>query len=72
METEKDYFINGKKDEEDNVEIVGCVANGISKGLQKKYMPRWCLFAEYAFNKSHAAAYAVIAYQTAYLKPTIL
>jgi DNA polymerase-3 subunit alpha len=68
METEKDYFINGKKDEEGNVEIVGCVANGISKGAAEEIYAQMVSFAEYAFNKSHAAAYAVLAYQTAYLK----
>ncbi|NLY70160.1 MAG: DNA polymerase III subunit alpha [Clostridiales bacterium] len=68
METEKEFFINGKKDEEGNVEIVGCVANGISKEAAEEIYAQMVSFAEYAFNKSHAAAYAVLAYQTAYLK----
>ncbi len=68
MLKEKEYFINGKKDELGNEEIKGCVANGVPKKAAEEIFEDMVSFAEYAFNKSHAAAYAVIAYETAYLK----
>ncbi len=68
MEKEKDFFINGKDDENGNVEISGCVRNGIPRSAAESIFDEMKAFAEYAFNKSHAAAYAVVAYQTAYLK----
>ena len=48
--------------------IKGCIANGISEKAANKIYDDMMDFAKYAFNKSHAAAYAVVAYQTAYLK----
>lgn len=68
MLKEKEYFIHGKTDEEGNVEIAGCVRNGIPEFIAEEIFNQMVSFAEYAFNKSHAAAYAVIAYETAYLK----
>lgn len=68
MLKEKDYFINGKIAEDGTVEIAGCVRNGIPKDIAEAIFNQMVSFAEYAFNKSHAAAYAVIAYETAYLK----
>ena len=68
MLKEKDYFINGKTAEDGTVEIAGCVRNGIPKAIAEAIFNQMVSFAEYAFNKSHAAAYAVIAYETAYLK----
>lgn len=68
MLKEKEYFINGKTDENGGVEIAGCVRNGIPKAIAEDIFNQMVSFAEYAFNKSHAAAYAVIAYETAYLK----
>ncbi len=68
MLEEKEYFINGKKDEKGNVEIAGCVRNGVPAAAAKVIFDDMVSFASYAFNKSHAAAYAVISYQTAYLK----
>ncbi len=68
MLEEKQYFINGKKDENGNVEIKGCIANGIPKKAAEEIFNEMITFAEYAFNKSHAAAYAVISYETGYLK----
>lgn len=68
MEEERAYFINGKKDENGNVEIVGCVSNGIPKDIANKIYDEMIDFAKYAFNKSHAASYGVLSYQTAYLK----
>ena len=68
MLEEKQYFINGKKDEEGNVEIAGCARNGVPAAAAETIFEDMVTFASYAFNKSHAAAYAVISYQTAYLK----
>lgn len=68
MLKEKEYFIHGKTDNDGNVEIAGCVRNGIPKAIAEDIFNQMVSFAEYAFNKSHAAAYAVIAYETAYLK----
>lgn len=68
MEKEKEYFIYGKDDAQGNIEIKGCIRNGIPEEAAKEIYSQMVSFAEYAFNKSHAAAYAVIAYQTAYLK----
>ncbi len=68
MQQEKEYFINGKLDENGNVEVPGCVRNGIPREDAEEIFNNMASFAEYAFNKSHAAAYAVVAYETAYLK----
>ena len=68
MLEEKEYFINGKTDENGNVEIAGCVRNGVPAEAAEIIFDDMVTFASYAFNKSHAAAYAVISYQTAYLK----
>lgn len=68
MLEEKEYFIHGKTDENGNIEIKGCVRNGISEQAAEEIFNDMVSFAEYAFNKSHAAAYAVVAYETGYLK----
>ena len=68
MAKEREYFINGKTDENGNIEIPGCVRNGISKAAAEKIFNDMESFAQYAFNKSHATAYSVITYQTAWLK----
>lgn len=68
MEQERQYFIHGKLDEEGNVEIAGCVRNGVPEDIANKIFDDMIDFAKYAFNKSHAAAYGVISYETAYLK----
>ncbi len=68
MLQEKEYFINGKLDEDGNVEIAGCIRNGISRQAAEAIFDDMETFAQYAFNKSHAAAYAVVAYETGYLK----
>lgn len=68
MLEEKEYFIHGKLDENGNVEIAGCVRNGIPESVAEEIFNDMVSFAEYAFNKSHAAAYAVLAYETGYLK----
>ena len=68
MEIERQNFIYGKKDEDGNVIIKGCIENGIDKEVAEDIFNEMYDFANYAFNKSHAAAYAYITYQTAYLK----
>ena len=67
MEEERKNFIYGITDENGNVEVPGCVRNGISEEAGNKIFDTMMDFASYAFNKSHAAAYAVVGYQTAYL-----
>lgn len=68
MAKEREYFIHGKLDEDGNVEIPGCIRNGIDEESANKIFDEMAEFAKYAFNKSHAAAYAVVSYRTAYLK----
>lgn len=67
MEEERHNFIYGITDENGKVLVPGCLRNGISEQVANKIFDSMMAFASYAFNKSHAAAYAVIAYQTAYL-----
>lgn len=64
MQEERKNFVYGNQKEK----IKGCVNNGISESVANKIYDDMIDFAKYAFNKSHAAAYAVVAYQTAYLK----
>lgn len=68
MEEERHNFIYGVEDEEGNVIIPGALRKGISEEQANKIFDEMMEFAKYAFNKSHAAAYALIAYQTAWLK----
>lgn len=68
MMEEKEWFINGKLGEDGSIEIPGCVRNGISSEAAETIFADMASFAQYAFNKSHAAAYAVIAFETGYLK----
>ncbi len=68
MAKEREYFINGQVDENGNVLVSGCVRNGIDKESANKIFDEMAEFAKYAFNKSHAAAYSVVSYRTAYLK----
>lgn len=67
MEEERYNFIHGIVDENGNIEVPGCLRNGISEEAANKIFDQMMDFASYAFNKSHAAAYAVVGYQTAYL-----
>ena len=64
MEQERKNFVYGNKEEG----VPGCISNGISEQVANKIFDEMTDFAKYAFNKSHAAAYAVVAYQTAFLK----
>lgn len=68
MAKEREYFIHGQADESGNVVIKGCIRNGIDEASANKIFDEMAEFAKYAFNKSHAAAYAVVSYRTAYLK----
>lgn len=68
MEKERQIFINGLVDENGNVEVEGCIRRGVSEEIAKQIFDEMESFASYAFNKSHAAAYAFISYQTAYMK----
>ena len=67
MEKEREIFINGLE-EDGKVIIPGCVRNGISKDVANEIFNEMYEFAKYAFNKSHAAAYSILSYKTAYLK----
>ena len=68
MAKEREIFINGQVDEDGNVVVPGCVRNGIDAESANKIFDEMAEFAKYAFNKSHAAAYSVVSYRTAYLK----
>lgn len=68
MAKEREIFIHGQLDEKGNVIVPGCVRNGIDEKSANKIFDEMAEFAKYAFNKSHAACYAVVAYRTAYLK----
>lgn len=67
MEEERYNFINGIVDEAGNVTVPGCLRNGISEEVANRIYDSMMDFASYAFNKSHAACYAVVCFQTAYL-----
>ena len=64
IEEERKVFVYGDKDKN----IAGCIANGINETVAQSLYDEIVAFANYAFNKAHAVCYAVVAYQTAYLK----
>ena len=64
MQKERQNFVYGNPEEN----VPGCIANGIDEKTANQIYDEMIDFAKYAFNKSHAAAYAVVAYQTAWLK----
>ena len=68
MAKEREVFIHGQVDEDGNIVVPGCVRNGIDEASANKIFDEMAEFAKYAFNKSHAACYAVVSYRTAYLK----
>ena len=68
MAKEREIFINGQVDENGEIIVPGCVRNGIDAASADKIFDEMAEFAKYAFNKSHAACYAVVSYRTAYLK----
>ncbi len=68
MRKERENFIHGIKRADGSIECPGAVANGVSEAVANQIFDEMDAFASYAFNKSHAAAYAYLAYQTAFLK----
>ncbi len=68
MAQEREYFVHGKLNEDGSIDVPGCVRNGVPENVANKIYDDMTAFASYAFNKSHAAAYAVVAVQTGWLK----
>ena len=68
MQQEREHFIHGLKRPDGSFECVGAVRNGVDEQTADAIFDEMASFASYAFNKSHAAAYALLAYQTAFLK----
>lgn len=68
MQKARQSFIYGEDNEDGSVRYMGCVRNGIDEKTAQKIWDDMDAFAQYAFNKSHAAAYSFVTYQTAYLK----
>ncbi|MBQ1921978.1 MAG: DNA polymerase III subunit alpha, partial [Ruminococcus sp.] len=68
MEHEREVFINGEVDENGNVITEGCLRRGVDRRVAESLFNEMESFARYAFNKSHAAAYAIVSYKTAWLK----
>ena len=68
MLRERDSFVNGAVDENDNILCEGAVRRGVPAGVANEIFDEMISFASYAFNKAHAAAYAFVAYRTAWLK----
>ncbi len=68
MEKERKIFIEGLTDEKGNVVVEGCLRRGVDRKTAVAVYDEMESFASYAFNKSHATAYAMISYQTAWLK----
>ena len=68
MAQEREYFIHGKLNADGSIDVPGCVRNGVPESVANKIYDDMTAFASYAFNKSHAAAYAVVAVQTGWLK----
>ena len=64
MAKEREYFVYGNEE----LGVPGCIKNGVPEEIANKIFDEMAAFASYAFNKSHAAAYAVVAYETAYLR----
>ena len=64
MQKEREIFVHGDPEND----VPGCIKNGIDEKTANKIYDEMIDFAKYAFNKSHAAAYAVVSYQTAFLK----
>ena len=68
MAQEREHFINGMTDAQGNLVVKGAVRRGVSPQVANEIFDEMASFASYAFNKAHATAYALISYQTAYLK----
>ena len=68
MKAQRDLFVHGLTDENGNVVVDGAVRRGVPENVADEIFDQMNTFAQYAFNKSHAAGYGYVAYQTAYLK----
>ncbi len=68
MERERQAFIHGEMGEDGRAECEGCIKRGVPAEVAEDIFDQMSAFSSYAFNKAHAAAYAFVAYQTAYLK----
>ena len=68
MRLEREKFIHGSRREDGSLESEGAIARGVPEAIANEIFDEMESFASYAFNKSHAAAYALVSYQTAYLK----
>lgn len=68
MEQEREYFVHGMMNDKGEVVIPGCVRNGVPEKVADEIYDEMISFASYAFNKSHAAAYSVVAMETGWLK----
>ena len=68
MDEEREIFVHGLVDASGQVTVPGCVRNGVPEPIANQIYDEMISFASYAFNKSHAAAYGVVAMQTAWLK----
>ena len=68
MAQEREYFIHGKLNDDGTIDVPGCVHNGVPEEVASHLYDEMTAFASYAFNKSHAAAYAVVCIETAWLK----
>ncbi len=68
MKKEQDIFVNGLIDENGKILVEGCVRKGIKKEVALNIYSKMESFAQYAFNKSHGAAYAILSYRTAWMK----
>ncbi len=68
MEANREVFVHGKVDEDGEVLVPGCIRNGVSEEAANHIYDEMISFAKYAFNKSHSAAYSLVAAQTGYLK----
>ena len=68
MAAERKVFIYGKDDSDGTAAVPGAIRSGVPENIANKIFDEMSSFAEYAFNKAHAAAYSIISYQTAYLK----
>jgi DNA polymerase-3 subunit alpha len=68
MQRERQHFVHGLEGDGKSKPVPGCVKNGIPERVANELFDQMVSFASYAFNKSHGAAYAVITYQTAYMK----
>jgi DNA polymerase-3 subunit alpha len=68
MAKEREYFVHGMTDADGNVTVEGCMRRGVPEAVAEQLFDDMTAFASYAFNKSHAAAYAVVAVKTGWLK----